>query len=144
MVHVPRLMFQESSQSEGEGSGLEEGQLEETYVEWLVRSTGVVEERREEAGVEDWVAAQRRRYWRWAGHVARCNDGRWTQKLMKWTPQHGYRHRGHPLKRWTDDLDAFFAAWGFEKGGWTTVAQQRLLWRNIENDFIYGQELEME
>ena len=81
--------------------------MEETYVEWLVRSTGVVEKRREEAGVEDWVAAQRRRYWRWAGHVARCNDGRWTQKLMKWTPQYGYRHRGHPLKRWTDDLDTF-------------------------------------
>ena len=54
----------------------------ETWVEWMIRSTAIAERSREEAGVESWIAAQRRRYWRWAGHVARCNDlglapGRW-------------------------------------------------------------------
>ena len=47
------------------------------------------------------------------GHVARCIDGRWTQKLLKWQPQKGFSHRGHPIKRWSDDLDNFFGAWGF-------------------------------
>ena len=112
--------------------------MEETYVEWLVRSTGVVEERREEAGVDDWIVAQRRRYWRWAGHVARCIDGRWTKTLLKWQPQNGFRHCGHPIKRWSDDLDNFFVAWGFAKGEWTTVAQARDLWKSVENDFVYG------
>ena len=129
MVHIPRLVFQESSQSEEEGSGLDEGQLEETYVEWLVRSTGVVEERREEAGVDDWIVAPRRRYWLWAGHVARRSYDTWLLRVTTWRDSAWqslandvgtYRDIRPSTRRWMkleDPLRLFCSANGLQQWG---------------------------
>ena len=103
----------------------------------MFRATAIAERSREDAAVESWIAAQRRRYWRWAGHVARCSDGRWTHKILDWRPANGFRYRGRPLKRWSDDADAFFASIGYGRGAWREVAQQREFWKQLENDFGY-------
>ena len=112
MVRVRRLVLDDTSGSsgsdiDGESASSDDANLE-PYVAWLIRSTAVTEQHRLVAGVEEWGLAQRRRYWRWAGHVARCSDGRWTQRLLSWIPHNGYRMQGRPVKRWTDDLEQFF------------------------------------
>ena len=80
----------------------------ETYVEWIQRSSHVAEALYLRNGGESWVKQQRRRYGRWAGHVARAEEGRWSNRLLYWHPQ-GARRPGRPVKRWTDELDAFFS-----------------------------------
>ncbi|CAH2267249.1 jg14717 [Pararge aegeria aegeria] len=32
--------------------------------------------------------------WRWAGHIARAKDGRWTEKILHWYPREDRRPRG--------------------------------------------------
>ncbi|GBP17400.1 Putative uncharacterized transposon-derived protein F52C9.6 [Eumeta japonica] len=42
--------------------------------------------------------------WRWAGHVARLSDNRWTRKTMQWTGPLVQRRRERPNARWVDDI----------------------------------------
>ena len=42
--------------------------------------------------------------WKWAGHVARMTDNRWTIRTTEWQPRSGKRSRGRPRKRWRDDI----------------------------------------
>ena len=42
--------------------------------------------------------------WRWAGHVCRREDGRWSRKLIDWQPRTGHRNVGRPPARWRDDI----------------------------------------
>eukprot|EP00973_Karenia_brevis_P083001 11508050-Karenia_brevis.AAC.1 len=78
----------------------------------------MVEECQQKLGLDDWVTAARRRKWRWAGHVARRSDGRWSTSLVSWVPENGHRRRGHPRKRWSDDLKAFFIWAHADMGSW--------------------------
>ena len=32
--------------------------------------------------------------WRWAGHVGRIHDNRWTKRCTEWQPREGRRNRG--------------------------------------------------
>eukprot|EP00973_Karenia_brevis_P079033 10967489-Karenia_brevis.AAC.1 len=68
------------------------------WVEWVQRATHTAEEHLRRCGIEDWVTAQRRKKWRWAGHLARRADGRWSTKLLEWTPVDGFRNPGHPTR----------------------------------------------
>ena len=89
------------------------------------------------AGVDDWVTAQRRRKWRLAGHTARRQDGRWSEKFLDWEPFCGHRPRGHPPKRWTNDLDAFsFHLDGAPRWIWKAAAQNRDKWQELEDRFV--------
>ncbi|CAH2239763.1 jg24652 [Pararge aegeria aegeria] len=50
--------------------------------------------------------------WRWAGHIARAKDGRWTEKILHWYPREDRRPRGRPRRRWSDDIiKAVGATW---------------------------------
>ena len=42
--------------------------------------------------------------WRWAGHIARMEDSRWTKRFTEWQPRRGKRSRGRPSRRWQDDI----------------------------------------
>eukprot|EP00973_Karenia_brevis_P075989 10556031-Karenia_brevis.AAC.1 len=121
----------ESSESEDEQSTeLESEELEEDeeedWVTWIKRTTGIAEDQLRKMKLDDWVCAQRRLKWRFAGHVARRSDERWATTLTRWTPQIGYRNRGHPNKRWRTDLDAFFKhKYGAQSGFWQAAACDR-------------------
>ena len=116
---------------EGEGD-----MKQEDWVDWIKRTTQVAEEHFKRAGLEDWVTAARRKYWRWAGHLARRDDGRWSSRLLSWSPS-GRRSRGHPCKRWSSDLDEFFRLLdGSPRGCWPHVAQSREVWHNLEEIFV--------
>ena len=42
--------------------------------------------------------------WRWAGHIARMKDNRWTKRCTEWQPRRGKRSMGRPSRRWQDDV----------------------------------------
>lgn len=101
-------------------------------MDWIIniRATAIAEAKRDEAQGEDWQLAQRCRYWRWAVHTARQKDNRRTVKALTWIPGTGFRTRGGPVKRWHDDLDAFFCGKLVQaREQWTTAAQNRLFGR---------------
>ncbi|KOB73137.1 Endonuclease-reverse transcriptase [Operophtera brumata] len=44
--------------------------------------------------------------WKWAGHIARVKDNRWSERVLHWWPRDGKRERGRPVRRWGDDIIA--------------------------------------
>ena len=52
--------------------------------------------------------------WKWAGHIARMNDNRWTIRSTVWQVK-GVRSVGRPKRRWRDDF----------------VSQQGAVWTRI-------------
>ena len=57
--------------------------------------------------------------WRWAGHVARMQDNRWTIRTTEWQVRKGRRPRGRPKMRWKDDIMKWQGA------TWTRTAKDR-------------------
>ena len=54
----------------------------------------------------------KRRKWKWAGHVARRSDDRWTTSVTSWWPREsGKRSRGRQKKRWKDDFKKSAKDW---------------------------------
>ena len=79
---------------------------------------------RKRTRVQDIVQFVLKQKWKWAGHVARLDDNRWTQRVTKWQPREGRRSRGRQRKRWRDDLVQL-------KGvTWRHDAQHRQRWRS--------------
>ena len=68
--------------------------------------------------------------WRWAGHVARFKDNRWTKRTNDWSPYTGRRSRGRPPVRWRDDII------NYETSVWQWRGQDRTYWRQRGEGFI--------
>ena len=68
--------------------------------------------------------------WRWAGHIARLKDNRWTRRCTEWQPRRGKRSRGRPSRRWQDDIT--------EKEGttWIRKATDRRRWKTLMEGYI--------
>ena len=123
----------EETQQDGEDDYMEIG---ETWVEWMQRTTHILEAHMKKTGLEDWVVIQRRRKWRLAGHCARRVDQRWSKRLLTWWPVGGARARGHPKLRWIDEINLFmWRSFGFAADSWTQLAASRELWSGLEGDF---------
>ena len=109
---------------------------EESYINWLKRTTVAAESAMDALGYELWVPAQRRKKWRWAGHVARMADHRWTCELLWWQPASGNRNVGRPRIRWSDPMEQFFSTiQGSASQDWMLVAQDRPTWQSLEDAF---------
>ncbi|CAH2259018.1 jg12605 [Pararge aegeria aegeria] len=67
--------------------------------------------------------------WRWAGHIQRCQDSRWTKIVTNWHPMDWKRRPGRPLKRWEDDIAKVAGK------TWSTLARDRCQWKNMEDAF---------
>ena len=102
---------------------------DETWVEWIRRATERAGEAATRAKVVDLVEEQRRRQWRWAGHVARRTDGR---RPIDWEPVQGARRPGRPMTRWEDPLVRFAQEKGFS---WRELAKNRSDWDQEEAEF---------
>jgi hypothetical protein len=130
-----------SSSSSSCGSSLSAGSTggnlkvcqKETYIEWLQRTSHLIAGAIETGKVKDWVDEQKRRKWRWAGHVARRKDGRWTTSLLYWIPHMGKRAQGRPLTRWDDALSKFTRQTGQK---WKNAAQDRDWWEGMTEEFV--------
>ena len=90
------------------------------------------------AQVEDWADAVRKRIWTLAGHISRRTDGRWSTEMLEWTPEEGARRAGHPLKRWSDDIEAVSAKLlhSEDPQEWHIAAANREEWRRMEERWL--------
>jgi hypothetical protein len=71
---------------------------------------------------------------RWAGHVARRTDNRWTTATMEWYPRDWKRPVGRPPMRWNDSLRKNHCT--RDPNGriveyWTTRAKNRNDWKDV-------------
>ncbi|KAJ1358805.1 hypothetical protein KIN20_017327 [Parelaphostrongylus tenuis] len=57
---------------------------------------------RQRSKIRDAVLHARISKIRWAGHVMRFNDNRWTRAVTDWIPRDVKRSKGRPLTRWSD------------------------------------------
>ena len=69
---------------------------------------------------------------RWAGHVARMEEGRSAFKSLTGKPT-GKRPLGKPRRRWEDNIRMDLEAIGVSVGNWVGSAQDRTFWRALVN-----------
>ena len=69
---------------------------------------------------------------RWAGHVARMEEGRSAFKILKGKPT-GKRSLGRPRRRWEDNIRMDLEEIGINAGNWVDSAQNRNYWRAVVN-----------
>ncbi|CAG9837260.1 unnamed protein product [Diabrotica balteata] len=93
------------------------------------------EDIRRRTGVTDIIEKIARLKWRWAGHIARMTDGRWTKRLLEWRPRENKRNVGRPPTRWTDDLRRI-------NKNWIRAAQDRRGWKHEEGAYVQQWTLE--
>ena len=61
---------------------MSEGETLESWVQWKQRATREALEVIDKIGIPDWADEQRRRLWRWAGHVARRGKDTWLHRVI--------------------------------------------------------------
>ena len=103
----------------------------ETWVEYVQRSAHDVERMAEKFRLQRWTVECRVRKWRFAGRLARHEDGRWSSQILSWTPCNGAgRGRGWPKTRWSDDLCKLAGE------AWIEHAKDSELWQQLEEGFV--------
>ena len=63
---------------------------------------------------------------RWAGHVIRRNDERWTTRITNWRPRSHTRPRGRPPIRWSDPMTKLYGE------SWKRMARERQSWKRCD------------
>ena len=69
---------------------------------------------------------------RWAGHVARTEEGRSAFKILTGIPT-GKRPLGRPRRRWEDNIRMDLNKIGIITREWLDSAQDRDYWRTLVN-----------
>ena len=69
---------------------------------------------------------------RWAGHVARMEEGRSVFKILTGKPT-GNRPLGRPRLGWEDNIRMDLEEIGINSGNWVDSAQDRDYWRALAN-----------
>jgi hypothetical protein len=70
---------------------------------------------------------------RWAGHVARMEEGRSTFKILTVTPA-GKKPSGSPRRRWEDNTRMDLDEIGIDTRNWVDSVQDRNYWRALVNE----------
>ena len=69
---------------------------------------------------------------RWAGHVARMEEGRSAFNILTSKPT-GKRPLGRPRRRWEDNIRMDFEEIGINAAIWGDLAKDRDYWRTLVN-----------
>ena len=69
---------------------------------------------------------------RWAGHVARMEEGRRAFKILTGKPT-GKRPLGRPRRKWEDNIRMDLEEIGVDAGNWVDSAQNMNYWRSLVN-----------
>ena len=69
---------------------------------------------------------------RWAGHVARMEEGRSAFKILTGKPT-GKRPLGRPRRRWEDNIRMDLEEIGINAGNWVDSTLDRNYWRTHVN-----------
>ncbi|CAI5455831.1 unnamed protein product [Caenorhabditis angaria] len=84
--------------------------------------------------VKDPLRHIRQQKTRWAGHMARRNDNRWSTATLDWYPRDWKRPVGRPPLRWSDELRKNHCIYDNNNKlveYWTTRAKDRDKWRTV-------------
>lgn len=85
---------------------------------------------REQTKLDDIIERAAESKWRWAGHVARRTDNRWTKRILEWRPREGHRNVGRPNTRWRDDIKRHAGL------VWMREAKNRKRWKEMGKAYI--------
>jgi hypothetical protein len=69
---------------------------------------------------------------RWAGHVARMEEGRGVYRVLVGKPE-GKRPLGRPRHRWEDNIKMDLRGIGINGANWIQLAQDRVQWPAFVN-----------
>ena len=69
---------------------------------------------------------------RWAGHIAKMEEGRSAFKILTGKPT-GNRPLGRPRRRWEDNIIMDLKEIGINARNWVDSAQNREYWRALVN-----------
>jgi transcription termination factor 2 len=69
---------------------------------------------------------------RWAGHVARMEEGRGVYRVLVGRPE-SKRPLGRPRRRWVDNIKMDLGQIGIDGANWIRLAQDRVQWRSFVN-----------
>jgi hypothetical protein len=69
---------------------------------------------------------------RWAGHVARTEEGRVVYRVLVGRPE-GKRPLGRPRRRWEGNIRMDLREIGIDGTNWIQLAQDRVQWRAFVN-----------
>ncbi|GBP05698.1 Putative uncharacterized transposon-derived protein F52C9.6 [Eumeta japonica] len=94
-----------------------------------INSTWKNEDIRRKTRLTDALEQALRLKWKWAGHLSRYADKRWSLQTTKWVGPAGKRSKGRPLKRWADNIKELAAK------DWLTLSQNRDKWKELEEAF---------
>ena len=72
---------------------------------------------------------------RWAGHVARMEEGRSAFNILTGKPT-GNRPLGRPRRRWEKNIRMDLEEIGINAGNWVDSAQDRNYWRAFVNSTL--------
>ena len=72
---------------------------------------------------------------RWAGHVARMEEGRTAFKILTGKPT-GKIHLGRPRRRWEDNIRMDLEEMSINAGNCFDSAQDRNYWRALVNEAL--------
>ncbi|KIH60822.1 hypothetical protein ANCDUO_08912 [Ancylostoma duodenale] len=104
-----------------------------TQVRAGIRSSTLRQQRK----IRDAVAYAKLSKIRWAGHVMRFNDNRWTRAVSDWTSREVMRTTGRPPTRWSNFFTKSFKdrydALRVPQTGriyWTTLARESDKWKD--------------
>ena len=106
---------------------------DETWIEYIKRTTELAEEKMERLGYVNWTTSYRKKKFRFAGRAAQAQDNRWSKRLLDWKPHFRCfpsRCVGHPLKRWED---LFIELAG---GAWSDAASDPNFWPLLEGAYV--------
>ena len=84
---------------------------------------------RQNTKVDDIIEVIKKQKWRWAGHVARMKDNRWTKRLTDWMPK-DKRLKKRPTTRWRDEIVRFTG------NLWQRQACCRATWKGLGEAFV--------
>lgn len=85
---------------------------------------------RSQTKVRDVVETIKRSKWKWAGHLARLKDDRWTSVISDWEPRGVLRPRKRPNDRWDREIRKHRGI------TWKRDAQHRENWRTLGEAFV--------
>ena len=80
--------------------------------------------------IEDIIKKVKTMKWRWAGHMMRENNEKWSKMVTFWYPRGEVRKRGRQCIRWEDELRMLAGI------NWYKTARERTLWKKLEEAFV--------
>ncbi|WKX88633.1 hypothetical protein Q1695_008344 [Nippostrongylus brasiliensis] len=85
-------------------------------------------ELREKAQIADPLQHMMKSKYRWAGHLLRRKDDRWSLRVTEWLPRDHQRPVRRPPTRWADSFAKSFRKRSLPL--WLQVARDRAVWKS--------------